>query len=90
MGKFSNTPDGVIEKADSRNGRGTPNSMHDHGWRKPTSSLDIAEQLAHLGEGISVPKNKALLAIKRVAASLGLKPSDMMLLDTFGAFTKPH
>jgi len=64
--------------------------MKHTGWRKPTPGLGIAEQHARAGEGLSVPKNKALLAIKRVAAHLGLKPSDMMLLDTFGAFTKPQ
>ena len=64
--------------------------MKHTGWRKPTPGLGIAEQHAKVGEGLSVPKNKALLAIKRVAAHLGLKPSDMMLLDTFGAFTKPQ
>ena len=61
-----------------------------NGWRKPTPGLGIAEQHAQAGEGLSVPKNNALLAVKRVAAHLGLKPSDMMLLDTFGAFTKPQ
>ncbi len=64
--------------------------MKQTGWRKPTSGLGIAEQHAQAGERVSISKNKALLAIKRVAASLGLKPSDMMLLDTFGAFTKPQ
>lgn len=64
--------------------------MKQTGWRKPTPGLGIAEQHAQVGERVSISKNKALLAIKRVAASLGLKPSDMMLLDTFGAFTKPQ
>jgi len=64
--------------------------MKHTGWRKPTPGLGIAEQLAKVGEGVSIPKNKALLAVKRVAAHIGLKPSDMMLLDTFGAFTKPQ
>ena len=90
MEKFCNTPDGVAEGEVSRNNKGMAKSMHGHGWRKPTSSLGIAEQHAQAGERVSVPKNKALLAIKRVAASLDLKPSDMMLLDTFGAFTKPQ
>ena len=63
--------------------------MKHTGWRKPTPGLSIAEQHAKAGERLSIPKNKALLAVKRVAAHLGLKPSDMMLLDTFGAFTKP-
>ncbi|MGR3661781.1 MAG: plasmid replication protein RepC [Paracoccaceae bacterium] len=64
--------------------------MKHSGWRKPTPGLGIAEQHAQAGEGLYVPKNKAMLAIKRVAASLGLKASDMMLLDTFGAFSKPQ
>ncbi len=89
MEKSSKTPDGVIEGSSSRNGRGLPKAKQT-GWRKPTPGLGIAEQHARAGERISVPKNKALLAVKRVAAHLGLKPSDMMLLDTFGAFTKPQ
>lgn len=64
--------------------------MKHHGWRKPTPVLGIAEQLAQAGERLTIPKNKALLACKRVAAHIGLKASDMMLLDTFGAFTQPQ
>jgi replication initiation protein RepC len=64
--------------------------MKQSGWRKPTPGLGIAEQLAQAGEKLTVPKNKALLACKRVAAHIGLKASDMMLLDTFGAFTQSH
>ena len=64
--------------------------MKHTGWRKPTPGLGIAEQHAKVGEGVSIPKNKALLAAKRVAAHIGLKAGDMMLLDTFGAFTKPQ
>ncbi|MEO9778028.1 MAG: plasmid replication protein RepC [Sedimentitalea sp.] len=62
--------------------------MKHTGWRKPTPGLSIAEQLAQAGEQLAIPKNKALLACKRVAAHIGLKASDMMLLDTFGAFTQ--
>ena len=62
--------------------------MKHHGWRKPTPGLGIAEQYAQAGEQVAVPKNKALLAVKRVAAHIGLKASDMLLLDMFGAFTK--
>ncbi len=62
--------------------------MKHHGWRKPTPGLGIAEQYAQAGEQVVVPKNKALLAVKRVAAHIGLKASDMLLLDMFGAFTK--
>lgn len=64
--------------------------MNYHGWRKPTPGLGVAEQHAQAGERLAVPKSQALLAIKRVAAHLGLKASDMMLLDTLGAFTKPQ
>jgi replication initiation protein RepC len=89
MEKFRSTPEGVTEEAISRSSRVLPTMKHT-GWRKPTPGLGIAEQHAQAGEGLSVPKNKALSAVKRVAAHLGLKPSDMMLLDTFGAFTKPQ
>jgi replication initiation protein RepC len=64
--------------------------MKQSGWRKPTPGLGIAEQLAQAGERLTIPKNKALLACKRVAAHIGLKASDMLLLDTFGAFTQPQ
>jgi len=64
--------------------------MKHTGWRKPTLCLGIAEQHAKAGERVSISKNKALLAAKRVAAHIGLKAGDMMLLDTFGAFTKPQ
>jgi replication initiation protein RepC len=64
--------------------------MKQSGWRKPTPGLGIAEQLAQAGEVLTIPKNKALLACKRVAAHIGLKASEMMLLDTFGAFTQPQ
>ncbi len=64
--------------------------MKQSGWRKPTPGLGVAEQLAQAGEQLAIPKNKALLVCKRVAAHIGLKASDMMLLDTFGAFTQPQ
>jgi len=64
--------------------------MKHHGWRKPTPGLGVAEQLAQAGERIAIPKSRGLLAIKRVAAHIGLKASDMLLLDTLGAFTKPQ
>ncbi len=62
--------------------------MKHNGWRKPTPGLGIAEQLGQAGEQLVVPKKQALLACKRVAAHIGLKASDMLLLDTFGAFTQ--
>lgn len=64
--------------------------MKHNGWRKPTPGLGIAEQLAQAGEQFIIPKKQAMLACKRVAAHIGLKASDMLLLDTFGAFTQPQ
>jgi len=62
--------------------------MKHTGWRKPTPGLGVAEQLAQAGERVSLPKSKAFVAVKRVGAHIGLKASDMMLLDTLGAFTQ--
>lgn len=62
--------------------------MKHTGWRKPTPGLGVAEQLAQAGERVFVPKSKAFVAVKRVGAHIGLKASDMMLLDTLGAFTQ--
>lgn len=62
--------------------------MTQTGWRKPTPGLGVAEQLAQAGERVSVPKTQAFVAVKRVGAHIGLKASDLMLLDTLGAFTQ--
>jgi replication initiation protein RepC len=64
--------------------------MTQTGWRKPTPGLGVAEQLAQAGEQKSIPKNEAFVAVKRVGAHIGLKASDLMLLDTLGAFTQPQ
>jgi replication initiation protein RepC len=62
--------------------------MKHSGWRKPTPGLGIAEQLAQAGEQIATPKTRAFLAVKRVAAHIGLKAAQMLLLDTLAAFTQ--
>ena len=62
--------------------------MKHTGWRKPTPGLGIAEKLAQAGEQVAVPKARAIVAVKRVGAYIGLKAGDMMLLDTLGAFTQ--
>ena len=62
--------------------------MTQSGWRKPTPGLGIAEQLAQAGAQVAVPKSEAFVAVKRVGAHIGLKASDLMLLDTLGAFTQ--
>ena len=58
------------------------------GWRKPTPGLLIAEMHAEDGEQLSIPKSKAVAAVKRVAASLGLRTGDIVVLDTLCAFTQ--
>lgn len=62
--------------------------MKHSGWRKPTPGLCRANALAEDGERMSVPKAKALLAVRRVAAAIGLKPGGLLLLDTLAAFTR--
>lgn len=63
--------------------------MKNNGWRKPTPGLVVAEKHAQVGEQLSISKTKSIVAIKRVASAMGLKSADVMLLDTFAAFTKP-
>lgn len=62
--------------------------MKHTGWRKPTPSLGVADKLAQAGEQLSVSKSRAFVAVKRVGVHIGLKASDLMLLDTLGAFTQ--
>jgi replication initiation protein RepC len=83
MGHFRQAPFGITGSVEHQIENSTPT-----GWRKPTASLAMAEQLAQVGERIFVPKSKAFVAVKRVGAHIGLKASDMMLLDTLGAFTQ--
>ncbi len=58
------------------------------GWRKPTPGLLQAEKLAKAGEQLSIPKSRAIVATKKIAAAIGLKSQDLLLLDTFGAVTQ--
>ncbi|WP_026481076.1 plasmid replication protein RepC [Ahrensia sp. 13_GOM-1096m] len=62
--------------------------MTHNGWRKPTPGLVEAEKHARAGEKLSVPKSQAIVAAKKVAAAIGLKAQDLLLLDTFGAVTQ--
>lgn len=64
--------------------------MTHNGWRKPTSGLVEAEKLALAGECLSVPKSQAIVAVKKVAASIGLKAPHMLLLDILAAVTQPQ
>jgi len=60
------------------------------GWRKPTPGLVVAEKHAQAGEHLSIPKSQAIVATKKIAAAIGLKSQDLLLLDTFGAVTQPQ
>ncbi|MEO1308106.1 MAG: plasmid replication protein RepC [Pseudomonadota bacterium] len=60
------------------------------GWRKPTPGLLQAEKHAKAGEHLAVPKSQAIVATKKIAAAIGLKAQDLLLLDTFGAVTQPQ
>lgn len=60
------------------------------GWRKPTPGLLQAEEHARVGEQLSIPKSQATKAVKKVAAFIGLKMADIVLLDTLCAFTEPQ
>lgn len=62
--------------------------MTQNGWRKPTPGLLQAERFAEVGEQLSIPKTRAMVAVKKVAAAIGLKAQDLLLLDTFGAVTQ--
>lgn len=60
------------------------------GWRKPTPGLVLAAKHALAGEQLFVPKSQAIVAVKKVGAAIGLKASDLLLLDTFAALTQPQ
>lgn len=62
--------------------------MTQSGWRKPTPGLLQAERFAEVGERLFIPKSQAIVAVKKVAAAIGLKSQDLLLLDTFGAVTQ--
>ncbi|MEP3166067.1 MAG: plasmid replication protein RepC [Marinobacter sp.] len=64
--------------------------MKHTGWRKPTLELLQAERFAEVGEQLTIPKTRAIVATKKVAAVIGLKSQDLLLLDTFGAVTQPQ
>ena len=86
MKDFERSLEGKTEIDKSRPEKVVPNGRN--GWRRPTYGLLQAERFAAAGEGIAVSKVRALVAVKKVAASLGLKAQDLLLLDTFGAVTQ--
>jgi len=64
--------------------------MKHNGWRKPTPGLVEAEKHAQVGEQLAIPKSQAIVAVKKVAAAIGLKAPDMLLIDTLAAVTQPQ
>ena len=62
--------------------------MAQTGWRKPTPGLVHADRLAQRGEQSAIPKSRAITAVKKISAAIGLKSQDMVLLDIFGAITQ--
>ena len=64
--------------------------MSNHGWRIPSKGLARAEQYARDGQRLNVPKSQAITAVKKVSTSLGLRPPEMLLLDTLAAITQPQ
>ncbi|WP_367383556.1 plasmid replication protein RepC [Roseobacter sp. HKCCD6135] len=90
MEHFDDAPKGAPGTTGSQNGIGVPEMGRSTGWRKASANLAVAEQLAEAGERAGVPKIEAFVAAKRVGAHIGLKASDLLLLDTLGAFTQPQ
>ena len=67
-----------------------PASGKPSGWRKASAELTHDARLAREGQGAAAPRTRCLVAIKRVGVHLGLKPADLLLLDTLSAFTQPQ
>ncbi|MEL7100261.1 MAG: plasmid replication protein RepC [Pseudomonadota bacterium] len=67
-----------------------PRARNNSGWRSASDLLDSADRLAGQGASSDVSKSAALIAVKRVGAQIGLKPADLMLLDTLCAFSQPQ
>ncbi len=83
MEHFTQAPQGATGLSQARTNISMPN-----GWRKPTPGLLQAERFAEVGERLAIPKTRAIVAVKKVAAAIGLKSQDLLLLDTFGAVTQ--
>ena len=60
------------------------------GWRKPTQGSVLSERFAYLGKQFTISKSRAVVAVKKVAPAIGLKPLDILLLDMFSALSQPQ
>lgn len=90
MQKHGCAPTGATEEEFPQNSEDLPTRGSKTGWRKPTPGLVIAEQHAQAGEQMTIPKTRAVVACKKVAAAIGLKAPDMLLLDTLAAVAQPQ
>ncbi|WP_138471466.1 plasmid replication protein RepC [Poseidonocella sp. HB161398] len=87
---FRQAPDGAGHpQAADADGTGVPD-IRRTGWRRQDESLLRAEQLGREGQGASVAKTEALIALKRAAPLIGLKPAQVMLMDTLCAYSRPQ
>ena len=75
----------ATESHRSRGALAVPN-----GWRKISPALTHAAQLADAGKDTAIDRNRAIVALKRVAPQIGLKAADVLLLDTLVAFSQPQ
>jgi hypothetical protein len=64
--------------------------MFQQRWQSATVVTAAAEKLAQIGESLDIPANEALQAVDRIAAHIGLKPNDIILLHALAAFTEPQ
>lgn len=55
-----------------------------------SAGLLQTDHLAKCGAEVGVEKHRAVIAVKRIGAQIGLKAADMMLLDTLAAFSQPQ
>jgi len=90
MENFERVPQGATETVTFRDDKAVLKARGSGGWRKPTPELLQAERFAEVGEQLTIPKARAIVATKKVAAAIGLKSQDLLLLDTFGAVTQPQ
>ncbi|EPX78282.1 plasmid replication protein RepC [Litoreibacter arenae] len=85
MRKFRETPIG-----DTRAGSDGTGYLRPDGWRNASQALLASAELAKKGASRAIPKTRAVVAVKRVGAHIGLKAADLLLLDTLAAFTQPQ
>ncbi len=90
MGKIDTIPLGMTEVTRAQSGEAMQTPCSNTGWRKASLAVRASDVYADAGEQMDVPKQRAMLAVKRVGVQIGLKASDVMLLDTLAAFSQPQ